>query len=124
MNDLLPDPVDVQAPAGALGWTASRGFITDTDELYEARLEGELMLEVTDPPDPQPWGVVADVEGDCPLAVAVRVDREVAELRRLHVRLAARVSDLGDRAAGLDTGIATEVAALKARVRRLEGGQR
>lgn len=85
MNDLLPDPVDVLAPVGALDWSASRGFIVDADELLEANGEGELVLEVDDDQ------VVRDVEGDCPLAIAVRHDREIVELRRaLGCRLEGR----------------------------------
>lgn len=120
MNDLQPDPIAVQAPTGALGWGASRGFIDDTDELLEAHGEGELVLDVTDVLDGRPFGVVADVEGDSPLAVAVRIDRELTELRRAHARLAERVSDVGDKQVGQDTDLAVEVAAIKARVRRLE----
>ena len=115
MNDLMPDPVDVLAPAGALGWSASRGFIDSPGELFEAQGEGEVVLDVDDDQ------VLRDVEGDAPLAVTVRHDRELTDVRRVTAGLAVRVSDLGDRAAGLDTGLATEVAALKARVRRLEG---
>ncbi|CAN5922042.1 hypothetical protein BH23ACT10_BH23ACT10_10760 [soil metagenome] len=120
MNDLQPDPVAVQAPVAAIGWSPARGFIDDADDLQEARFEGELILDVTDPTTGRVFGVVEAVEGDCPLAVAVRQDREICELRRVHARLAERVSDLGDRAEGLDIGLATEVAALKHRVRMLE----
>ena len=88
MNDLLPDPVPVQAPVGALAWSASRGFIDDLDELTEARLEGELVLDVT---DHRPAGVVEDVEGDAPLAIAVRHDRELADLRRVLARVLDRL---------------------------------
>lgn len=124
MNDLTPDPVDVRAPVRAIGWSPMRGFIDELSELTEARLEGELVLDVTDGREP----VVEAVEGDCPLSIAVRVDREVSELRRVVARLVDRVAPLErrvdvleDRAAGLDMGLAVEVAALKTRVRRLEG---
>jgi hypothetical protein len=78
MNDLLPDPVPVQAPPRAIAWSPLRGFIDDLTELTEARLEGKLILDVT---EDEPRGVVEAVEGDCPLAIAVRHDRELADLR-------------------------------------------
>lgn len=123
MNDVQPDAVDVLAPTGAIAWSPAAGFIDHPDELFELRGAGELLLDVTDAPTGSgPMGVVEAVEGDAPLACIVRVDREVTDLRRVHAALAQRVSDLGDRAAGLDTGLAVEVAALKTRVRRLEAG--
>lgn len=117
MNDALPGPVSVAAPDGAIAWSVSLGFIDDLDELTEARIDGDLLLPVT---DDDPAGLVASVEGDAPLACVVRIDRELLTLTRVLARLAERVSDLGDRAAGLDTGIAVEVAQLKTRVRKLE----
>lgn len=86
MNDLLPDPVNVVAPVGALGWSASRGFIIDAGELFEANGEGEVVLEVDDDQ------VVRDVEGDAPLAVSVRQDREIADVRGVVARLVDRLN--------------------------------
>jgi hypothetical protein len=139
MNDVVPDPVDVAAPVQALAWSPSRGFIVDLDDLTEARLEGEHVLEVTDATDGAPFGVVADVEGEAPLAVDVRQDRELAEVRTVLARVVDRlagvdvaelearvtglvrsVAALEDRAEGADTGNAIEISALKTRVRRLE----
>lgn len=122
MNDyqLLP-PVDVVAPAHALGWSPSRGFITHVDELLEARGEGELLMDVTDAEHGAPFGIVADVEGECPLAVAVRMDRQLLEMRRAQRALVQAVQDIGDRQSGIDTDIAVRLTALAARVRRLEG---
>lgn len=95
MNDLQPDPVAVQAPVRAIAWTPSRGFVDDVAELMEAHGEGELTLHVTDALDGHPFGVVEAVEGDCPLAVAVRQDREICELRRVTARLVDRVNGGG-----------------------------
>jgi hypothetical protein len=91
MNDLLPDPVPVQAPVGALAWSALRGFIDDLAELTEAKLEGELILDVTDATDHGALGVVEDVEGDAPLAIVVRHDRELADVRRVLARVLDRL---------------------------------
>ena len=97
MNDytLLP-PTDVQAPAEALAWSPSRGFIVDLDELLEARGEGEVVLEVTDAPDDGPYGVIAEVEGDCPLAVAIRLDGMLTAMHRAQRALAERLHDIAE----------------------------
>jgi hypothetical protein len=50
------------------------GFILDPEELDEAHGEGEIVLDVSD-------GLVEAVEGDCPLAVAVRQDGQLSGLR-------------------------------------------
>lgn len=91
MNDLTPDPVDVQAPVRTLAWSPSRGFIDDVDDLLEAQGEGEVILDVTDATRGRVFGVVEAVEGDCPLSVAVRQDRELCELRRVTARLVDRL---------------------------------
>jgi hypothetical protein len=70
-----PDgPAAVRAPVEALGWSPQRGWLTSADELDEAMLEGELVLSADDD------GWVRDVEGDCSLALAMRIDREVTQL--------------------------------------------
>ncbi|HSJ45287.1 MAG TPA: hypothetical protein VK923_11455 [Euzebyales bacterium] len=117
---LLP-PTDVQAPAEALAWSPAHGFVVDLAELLEARGEGERTLEVTDAPDGHPFGVIADVEGEAPLASLIRVDRMLVDMQRAQRALAERLADIIDRQSGQDTDIAVEVAALKARVLRLEG---
>jgi hypothetical protein len=96
MNELLPDPVDVIAPAGAVAWSPSRGFITDTDDLWEARGEGEHVLTVTDTTTGDAMAVVAAVEGDAPLAVSVRQDRQIALLDRRMIEVAAALAGLAD----------------------------
>lgn len=96
MNDLTPDPVDVQAPVRALAWTPSRGFVDDVDELLEAQGEGEVILDVTDATHGRVFGFVEAVEGDTPLAVAGRQDRQLLELYRVTARLVDRVNG-GDR---------------------------
>jgi hypothetical protein len=87
MNIVQPDPTDVPAPSGALAWPPTRGFITDPSELFESNGEGELVLAVED-------GIVAGVEDDCPLAVAIRQDRELLDLRRDLGDLYARMLDV------------------------------
>ena len=90
MNDLLPDPVTVVAPERCYGWTASGGFIDDVTEYDEARFEGDVVLEVE-------AGRVDGVEGDAPLAVAVRQDRQLLELHRTVQTLALRLLRIEDR---------------------------
>jgi hypothetical protein len=75
MNDLQPEPVDVAAPADALAWSPEIGFITNADELLEVHGEGALVLDVED-------GLVRAVEGETPLAVAIRQDRQITEAAR------------------------------------------
>ena len=86
MNDVAPDPVDVQAPVRALAWSPSRGFIDDVDDLLEAQGEGEVVLDVDDD------RMVRDVEGDAPLAVSVRQDGQIVDLQRVCAGLVDRVN--------------------------------
>ena len=113
MNDyeLLP-PLNVVAPAGALAWCPSFGFVFDADTLLEACGEGELLLDVED-------DVVGDVEGPAPLAALVRVDRQLDELRQLHAKLAERVPNAGDVLVGVDTSLGADKADVLARLQRL-----
>ena len=71
------------------GWTASRGLIDDPHELFEGNGEGEILPDVE-------AGAVTGVEGDCPLAVAIRQDRQLTELRRATSTLALRILQLED----------------------------
>jgi hypothetical protein len=73
MSAASPGPDDVAAPPEALGWTARHGFITDADTLDAAIRDGMEVLNVDD-------GAVRDVEGNAPLATAIRQDRDVALL--------------------------------------------
>lgn len=73
MNDLMLDPEDVEAPPGALGWSARHGFLRDVAALDEAHGEGVVVLVAED-------GIVRDVEGDAPLGAVVRLDSDVAVL--------------------------------------------
>lgn len=142
----------MRAPQGAVAWTPEDGFLYRNDPVPVALEAGDLVLVVSDdgelrgvtPHDRAPLAAMLRVDGDL-ADVVTRLDEiadELAVLERqagarltaavhrlstleeLHARLAERVSDLGDRAEGLDTGLATEVAALKHRVRTLEGSER
>lgn len=131
----------VRAPQGARGWTASGGYVYDETEMPR-RLEGGAMLLVVSHDgyvrgvterDHAPLAAILRLDGDLHEVVA-RLDELADELRgrqsavadrldqltRLHAELSTRVGDLGDRAAGLDTSLAVEVAGLKSRVGALE----
>lgn len=140
----------LRAPAGAIGWTPDSGWIYDEHEAPAALEEhGGLVLVVSDDgmvrgvtsSDRAPLSAVLRVDGDL-VDVVTRLDEvadELAVLERqagarliallhrvdtlegVHARLAERVSDIGDKQIGQDTDLAVEVAALKSRVRRLEG---
>jgi hypothetical protein len=85
-----PEPVQVPAPRGALGWSAARGFITDRHELNDAQAASEAVLDVE--------GVVRDVEGNAPLAAVMRLDRDVAELASELASLHQRLLDTAEAA--------------------------
>lgn len=139
----------MKAPAGAVAWVPEDGFLYRNDPLPVALEDGDLVLIVSDdgelrgvqPHDRAPLSAILRVDADL-VDVVTRLDEVADELvvlerqvsarmtavvhrvgvvEELHARLAERVSDLGDRAEGLDTAVASEVAALTARLRQLEG---
>lgn len=104
MNAAAP----VRAPDGAYAWSSLRGWLYDPDGPSDA-VEGDVILTVSS--DGLLRGVLPTDRA--PLSAVLRVEGDVVEVVQ-------RLDDLADRAAGLDTGLAVEVAALKHRVRRLE----
>lgn len=120
----------IRAPAGAVGWTASAGYLFDSAELTHRATAGEVVLVVpaegmlrgVTPDNRAPLLAVLRLDGDL-VDVVTRLDDlsdRIDQVTRMHDALAEPVSDLGDRAAGLDTGLAVEVSTLKGRVRKLE----
>lgn len=126
----------IRAPQGAIAWTAVDGFAYDEHEVPRHVDAGELVLVVSSdgmlrgvqPHDHAPMIAVVRVEADVveviqrleELAGGTASVRDVNELRARMTAAVHRVDVLEDRATGLDTGLAVEVAALKHRVRRLE----
>lgn len=82
---------DVAVHSGLLGWTAQRGCITAPQDLVAAARDGEIVLVVDDD------RLLRGIEGDAPLAAAVRSDNETAQLREQVSNLTARIDDLHDR---------------------------
>lgn len=78
------DPVsDVRAPVGAVGWSVSRGWITDPDQLVAADVAATDVIYAV--PDD---GIVRDVVGAATIASLMHIDcrlltiaRELDELR-------------------------------------------
>lgn len=67
--------VEVDAPQGAIAWSANYGFIFQPYELRDAEDDGEVVLLVEQ-------GVVDGVEGPAPLAGMLRADRAVQEFKQ------------------------------------------
>jgi hypothetical protein len=81
----------VAVHSGILGWTAQRGCITAPQDLVAAARDGEIVLVVDDD------RLLRGIEGDAPLAAAVRSDNETAQLREQVSNLTAQIDDLHDR---------------------------
>lgn len=99
----------IRAPQGAIAWTTADGWLYDGDPMPTTPDIGDLVLMVS--PDGYLRGVT--LHDRAPLASLLRIDADLAEVVR-------RIDHLADRAEGLDTSTAVEVAMLKGRVRRLE----
>lgn len=82
-SDLLPDPVMLLAPDGALGWSPGGGFLLSVDALTDAHIEGAPVIAVRD-------GLI-EVEGLAPLASLIRADRDITLLRQRVAALEAAV---------------------------------
>lgn len=95
----------IRAPQGALAWTPARGYLYEPAEVPAHVEAGELVLVVSD--DGYLRGVAH--YDRAPLASLLRVEGDLAEI-------VARLDDLGDTVAGIDTGIATDVNMLRARM--------
>lgn len=96
MNDVQPNAVAVRAPAGALAWSVSRGFIFNVDELDDSHDEGEMTLLITNRRQRRETGVVDGIEGDAPLAALIRIDRQLIDLARYVEDVHIRLGDIGE----------------------------
>ena len=128
----------MRAPEGAVAWTPD-GWVFDGPPA--ALDDGRLVLVVSD--DGELRGV--QPADRAPLAAVLRIDRDALEtagavaaldrrthalltalshrvsvLEEAHAGLAARVADVGDRLAGLDTSAALELADIRRRLTALE----
>lgn len=99
----------VHAPQGALAWTAMGGWRYAGDRAPSTTETGDLVLVVSD--DGYLRGVT--LHDRAPLIALLRIDGQLTEI-------VARIDQLADRVAGLDTGLAVDVSMLKGRVRQLE----
>jgi hypothetical protein len=90
------DPVsDVTAPVGAVAWTASRGWLTDTADVTSAMEAGDQSWLV------DPDGVVRDVADGASIALVMLVDKRITSLRRTAEEadrdIARRAAEIGAR---------------------------
>ena len=103
----MTDSIDrIRAPQHAVAWVPETGYLYEPSEVPTHLEAGAVVLVVGSD------GYVRGVT-HAELAAVLRIDGDLDQLVQ-------RVEELGDRAAGLDTGLAVEVAALRGRVRQLE----
>lgn len=95
MSHIMPNRTDVRAPANALAWSPTHGFIVDHTQLGRLYSEGALLLDVN------AEGQVQDVEGHAPLVAVLRIEHDVSLLAHEVINLYERLLDAAE--AAVDT---------------------
>jgi hypothetical protein len=86
------DPVaDIEAPLGAVGWSVSRGWITDRQDVLAAHDEARDVIYLV-PQD----RIVRDVIGQASLLTLMHLDTRMLALRRELDELREGLLDVGE----------------------------
>jgi len=99
----------IRAPQGAIAWTPDLGYLYEREEVPRHVEASSVVLVVGS----DGWLEGVTNHDRALLTSLLRIDADLDQLVQ-------RLDELADRAAGLDTGLAVEVNALKGRVRQLE----